>query len=164
MKPSQRLLLLGSLGVALWGMGYGLVYAVFIEHQTLDGLGAALAAGFMRAARRQMPETQAALADAAHRSYVYVRQVDAHSHWIGLALLLFVLGFALDRAAFSERTRLWLAAALLTGAILFPLGVLLETWNAGAVPQAIAILGSALLTFGLAALVWGFARSGVRPG
>src|ERR1700721_1035419 len=116
-------------------MGYGILYAVFVEHQTLDGLGSALATGFMRAAENRMTESRAALSDAASRSFVYVRQVDAHGHWIGLGLLL------------------------LSGSVIFPLGVLLETWNRGTGPQAIAVIGSALVILGLSGTAWGFARS-----
>jgi hypothetical protein len=139
-------------------MAYGIFYAVFIEHQTLDGLGGALASGFMRAAERRMTESQAALADAASRSFVYVRQVDAHGHWIGLGLLLVILGIAFDRLGFQERGRLVLALMLLAGSALFPLGVLLETWNRGLGPQAIAVVGSALVILGLFGTAWGFAR------
>jgi hypothetical protein len=159
MTLSRKLLIFGGLALAVWGMGYGIWYAVFIEHQTLDGLGSALAAGFMRAAENRMAESQAALADAASRSFVYIRQVDAHGHWIGLGLLLLILGIAFDRVGFGERVRTYLAIALLAGAVTFPLGVLLETWNRGTVPQAVAIIGSALVILGLSGTALGFARS-----
>jgi len=157
MTAPRKLLIIGGLALAAWGMGYGIYYAVFVEHQTLDGLGSALAAGFVRAAERRMPESQAALADAASRSFVYVRQVDAHGHWIGLGLLLVILGIAFDRVAFRDRTRFLLALALLSGSILFPLGVLLEAWNRGPDPKGIAVVGSALVISGLCATAWGFA-------
>jgi len=159
MTTSRKLLIFGGLLLAVWGMGYGIWYAVFIEHQTLDGLGSALATGFMRAAENRMAESQAALADVAARSFVYVRQVDAHGHWIGLGLLLLILGIAFDRVGFAERVRMYIAMALLAGAIAFPFGVLLETWNRGGVPQAIAVIGSVLLILGLSGTAWGFARS-----
>lgn len=158
MTAPRKLLIIGGLALASWGMAYGIFYAVFIEHQTLDGLGGALAAGFMRAAERHVPESQAALADAASRSFVYVRQVDAHGHWIGLGLLLVILGIAFDRVGFQEKGRLVLALMLLAGSALFPLGVLLETWNRGQGPQAIAVVGSALVIFGLFGTALGFAR------
>jgi len=157
MTAPRKLLIIGGLALAAWGMGYGIYYAVFVEHQTLDGLGSALATGFIRAAERRMPESQAALADAASRSFVYVRQVDAHGHWIGLGLLLVILGIAFDRIALQKRTRVLLALALFSGSILFPLGVLLETWNRGPGPQAIAVAGSALVIIGLCGTAWGFA-------
>jgi hypothetical protein len=159
MTNSRKLLICGGLGLAIWGMGYGIWYAVFIEHQTLDGLGSALATGFMRAAENRTAESQAALSEAASRSFVYVRQVDAHGHWIGLGLLLLILGIAFDRVGFGERTRTYLASALLAGSVIFPLGVLLETWNRGTGPQAVAVIGSALLITGLSGAAWGFARN-----
>lgn len=159
MTTARKLLIFGGLALAIWGMGYGIWYAVFIEHQTLDGLGGALAAGFMRAAEARMTESQAALSDAAERSYVYVRQVDAHGHWIGLGLLLLILGIGFDRVVFSERVRTALALSLLAGSILFPLGVLLEVWNRGVGPQAVAVVGSALVILGLSGTAWGFARN-----
>jgi hypothetical protein len=159
MTFSRKLLIFGGLSLAVWGMGYGIWYAVFIEHQTLDGLGSALATGFMRAAENRMVDSQAALADAASRSFVYVRQVDAHGHWIGLGLLLLILGIAFDRVGFGERVRTYLAIALVAGAVAFPLGVLLETWNRGTGPQGVAIIGSALVIIGLSGTALGFART-----
>ncbi|MGA8144021.1 MAG: hypothetical protein WB987_09060 [Candidatus Acidiferrales bacterium] len=158
MTTSRKVLVFGGLAVAIWGMAYGIWYAVFIEHQTLDGMGSALATGFMRAAEHRMAESHAALMDATSRSFVYVRQVDAHGHWIGLGLLLVILGIGFDRVSFGERSRLGLALTLLGGAILFPLGVLLETWNRGIGPQAIAIAGSGLVIIGLCGTALGFAR------
>jgi hypothetical protein len=159
MTNSRKLLICGGLGLAIWGMGYGIWYAVFIEHQTLDGLGSALATGFMRAAENRTAESQTALSEAASRSFVYVRQVDAHGHWIGLGLLLLILGIAFDRVGFGERTRTYLASALLAGSVIFPLGVLLETWNRGTGPQAVAVIGSGLVIVGLSGAAWGFARN-----
>jgi hypothetical protein len=158
MSASRKLLVIGSLAVAVWSMGYGIFYAAFAEHQMLDGLGSALATGFVRAAERRMPESQAALAEAAQRRFVYVRQVDAHGHWGGLALLLLILGIGFDRMAFAERTRLLIALALLAGSFLFPLAVLLETWNHGVGPKSLAVFASALVIAGLCAAAWGFVR------
>lgn len=158
MIDSRKLLIFGGLTLSIWGMVYGTWYAVFAEHQTLDGLGAALATGFMRAAENRMAESQIALADASTRSFVYVRQVDAHGHWIGLGLLLLILGIGFDRVGFGERARMFIALMLLAGAILFPLGVLLETWNRGMGPQAVAVVGSALVILGLCGTALGFAR------
>ena len=41
--------------------------------------------------------------------YVYDRQVDVHGHWIGLAMLLIVLGIGFDRVNFPESWRIFLA-------------------------------------------------------
>ncbi len=158
MTRSGRLLVIGGLLLAVWGMTYGLYYAVFVEHQTLDAIGGSLTNAFVHAAAQSPQESQVSMQSYAAANYAYVRQVDAHGHWIGLGLLLIVFGVAFRRVAFSESTRMLLAAALLAGAISFPAGVLLETAMAGSVPKAIAIAGSALVIASLAAIAFGFSR------
>jgi hypothetical protein len=163
MSGSNKILIVGGLALAAFGMLYGLHYAIFIEHQTLDRMGGALADGFLRVAERQVPEAHASIDSYSRTHYNYVRQVDVHSHWIGLGMLMIVLGVVFDRQGFSERTRRWLALAMLTGSVVFPLGVILQTaTHGGILASALAVAGSVLVTFGLAATAWGFARW--RPG
>ena len=159
---AQRLLISGGTILAAIGMIYGLYYALFIEHQTLDGMGATLTNAFVAAADRNLPESDAELAAYTKSKYIYVRQVDVHSHWIGLAMLLIALGAFWEQVAFSERIRLWLAITLLTGAFSFPLGVLLQTTMLGPLPSAVAVGGSALIIASLALTIVGFARTSTR--
>ncbi len=159
MSGARRLLLLGGIALALWGMSYGLWYAVFAEHQALDDIGASLAAGFSAAAERDSGAATDALGQYREAKYVYDRQVDVHGHWIGLAMLLIVLGIGFDRVEFSGRAKFLLALGLLLGAVIFPLGVLLQTVSHGPLPRAVAIAGSAMIIAALAGSVWGFARS-----
>jgi hypothetical protein len=159
MSGSRKLLILGGVLLAALGMLYGLHYAVFIEHQTLDGMGSSLAKGFVAAAQRQAPEAHSAIDTYGHTKYNYVRQVDIHSHWIGLAMLMIVLGVIFDGVSFSERTRWWIALALLAGSVAFPLGVILQTvHHGGAIPSAMAVAGSGLVIVALAAVALGFMR------
>jgi len=159
MTPSRRLLVFGGIALAALGMLYGLHYALFVEHQTLDRMGGSLSEAFVHAARRQMPQAHGAIDTYASTKYDYVRQVDVHSHWTGLAMLMIVLGVAFDGVAFSERVRTWIAGSLLVGSVLFPLGVILQTSSHGSVlGSALAIVGSGLVTLTLAAAVWGFTR------
>jgi hypothetical protein len=158
MSGGRRVLILGGIALALWGMSYGLWYAVYAEHQALDGIGSSLAAAFGDSADRK-PEAAALHLDQYREAkYVYDRQVDVHSHWIGLAMLLLVLGIGYDRVGFSEKWKRLLAIGLLTGAFLFPLGVLMQTWSHSAVPRGLAIVGSALVVASLAATMIGLAR------
>jgi len=152
---SRRVLIVGGIALALWGMGYGLWYAVFAEHQALDGIGGSLAMAFEAAASRNTVET--AFSNYKEAKYVYDRQVDVHGHWIGLAMLLIVVGIAFDRVRFAERHKLVLASALLAGAAIFPLGVLLQTFDHGAIPRGIAILGSVLVIAALFGITLGMA-------
>jgi hypothetical protein len=145
MIGSRRLLIIGGIALAIWGMSYGLWYAVFAEHQALDNIGASLAGGFAAAADRNTAGMETSLEQYKEAKYIYDRQVDVHGHWIGLAMLLIVLGIGFDRVNFSERLKLFLALGLLLGSVIFPLGVLLQTMSHGPLPRAIAIVGSAFV-------------------
>jgi len=157
MSRSRKLLLVGGLLLAIWGMSYGLWYAVFAEHQALDNIGSSLSASFAKAAERNPAASQAALHAYSAAQYAYIRQVDAHGHWIGLAMLLIVLGIAFDRIPYGESRRLWLALALLLGSFIFPLGVVLEDPGRAAMGRALAIAGSGLIVLSLAVIAAGFA-------
>jgi hypothetical protein len=159
MSLARRILIIGGIALALWGMAYGLWYAVFAEHQALDTIGASLSSAFANAADRHPARSHAALGEYREAKYVYDRHVDVHGHWIGLAMLLIVLGIGLDRVLFSERGKLLLSLGAFLGAILFPLGVLLQTIDHGRAPRVIAIAGSALIIITLAAFALGFSRS-----
>src|SRR6266404_1922018 len=150
MSGSRRLLIVGGIALALWGMGYGLWYAVFAEHQALNAIGGSLATAFDASASRNLGAAEIAFRNYKEAKYIYDRQVDVHGHWIGLAMLLIVVGIAFDRVRFAERQKLVLACALLAGAAIFPLGVLLQTMSHGPLPRAIAIAGSALVIGALA--------------
>jgi hypothetical protein len=141
-------------------MLYGLHYAVFVEHQTLDRMGGSLAGAFAHAAERRGDDSQLALTAYRETKYDYVRQVDLHSHWIGLAMLLIVLGVVFDEVAFAERARFAIALALLAGSIVFPLGVILQTVHMAALGSGLAIAGSALVIAALGATAVGFMREG----
>jgi len=156
---ARKVLLFGGIALAAFGMFYGLYYALFVEHQTLDQMGGSLATAFVSAAEGKLPESQTALDTYAATKYDYVRQVDVHSHWIGLAMLMIVLGVAFDRVAFGERAALWIALGLTAGSVLFPLGVILQTVSHGSVfGSALAIVGSALVIIALGATAVGFGR------
>jgi hypothetical protein len=156
---SRKLLIFGGMVLAAFGMVYGLQYAVFVEHQTLDHIGGSLARSFSAAASRNLEHSQAALEQYGETKYDYVRQVDAHSHWIGLAMLIIVLGVVFERVNFSEGIRQLVAFSLLAGSALFPLAVILQTYHHGAVVlRTLAVVGSALVIAALAATAWGFAR------
>lgn len=158
MSSARKLLIAGGTVLALLGMLYGLHYAVFVEHQTLDRMGGSLASAFVSAAERNLPESRSALDAYAAAKYDYVRQVDLHGHWIGLAMLMIVLGVIFDELAFDERARLAVALAMLVGSIMFPLGVILQTLRMGPLGSALAIAGSALVIAALGATAVGLMR------
>ena len=159
MTRSRKLLVLGGMALAAVGMLYGLYYAVFVEHQTLDQMGGSLAHAFAGAAERNSSESQIALDAYASTKYDYVRQLDAHSHWIGLGMLMILLGALFGRVNFSEAMRQTIAIGLLTGSAVFPLAIILQTYHHGAfIFKALAVVGPGLVIVGLTATAWGFAR------
>ncbi|MFQ5724326.1 MAG: hypothetical protein ACE5G6_07515 [Terriglobia bacterium] len=162
MNRSRKVLLVGGLLLTLWGMGYGLYYALLDEHPTLEFMGERLATGFAHAAEGEMAQAHAALDAYAQKKYEYVREVDVHSHWTGLAMLLILLGVIFDHVAFDERRRVWLAVLLVAASALFPLGVILQTVDRGLAPQLLAAASSGILVLALGAVAVGFARGGRR--
>lgn len=156
MSPAGRLLIVGGIGLALLGMVYGVWYAVFAEHQELDGISNTLTTSFSVAAKRDSAAAETALREYKELKYNYDRHVDVHGHWIGLAMVFVALGIALERVGFNERLTMLLAAGLVLGSFLFPLGVLLQTFSHGPAAQAVAVVGSALVIVSLAGMTVGF--------
>jgi hypothetical protein len=160
MTVSRKILIFGGLALAAVGMIFGLQYALFSEHQTLDQMGGSLAQSFVAAAGRNPARSQSELERYAETKYNYVREVDAHSHWIGLAMLMIIMGVVFDGVHFKERARQIIASSLLAGSILFPLAVILQTYQHGAaVFKGLAIVGPGLVIAALVAAAWGFART-----
>lgn len=164
MTGSRKILIFGGLALAAFGMLYGLQYALFTEHQTLDQMGGSLARSFAAAAGHDLTQSQSALVSYGETKYDYVRQVDSHSHWIGLAMLMIVLGVVFNRVHLSEQIRQLIAFSLLAGSTLFPLAVILQTYHHGAlIFKALAVVGPVLVIAGLTAASWGFARAKTMP-
>ncbi len=155
---ARQLLLFGGITLALLGMSYGLWYAVFAEHQALDGIGHSLSSGFQAAAQKNSAAADQALLEYRQAKYAYDRQVDVHGHWIGLAMLLIILAIGFDHVGFSEAWKLRLAWLLFLGSVIFPLGVLMQTWSHGPIPRAVAIFGSGLVIMSLAGIIVGIFR------
>jgi hypothetical protein len=155
---ARQLLLFGGIALALLGMSHGLWYAVFAEHQALDGIGQSLSVSFQAAAQRNTAEADKALLQYRDAKYAYDRMVDVHGHWIGLSMLLIILAIGFDRIAISDQRKLLLAWALLLGSGLFPLGVLMQTWSRGPGPKVVAVVGSALVIAALAGTALSFLR------
>ncbi len=158
MSAARRVLLFGGMALAIWGMAYGLWYAAFAEHQALNGIGASLADAFTGAAQANRAVVDSSLQQYKQAKYVYERQVDVHSHWTGLAMLLIIMGFCIDHASFRAKWKTLVAWGALLGAVLFPLGVLLQTFSHGEGPRAVAIAGSGIEIACLFLFAFGFLR------
>jgi hypothetical protein len=105
MNTARKVLIFGRLTLATFAMLYGLYYALFVEHQTLDRMGGSLAFAFVHAAEGHLSEGESSVESYASSKYDFVRQVDVHSHWIGLGTSLMLMGAIFDRVAFSLRVR-----------------------------------------------------------
>ncbi len=155
MSQGSRLLISGGLLMVLLGMGFGLWYALYDEHQTLGGMGAALASAMERAAAGEQQEALMALERFTTLRFEYVRDVHAHSHWSSLGLLLILLGCAGAGLRYRRTTSLGLVLLLLYGAVAFPLGVMMQPLQAGAIAAFLSISGSLALVSGFAFYAWG---------
>lgn len=158
LSASRKILIAGGLSLIILAMSYGLWYALFAEHQALEGMGGALATGFVQAASGNLDGSHQSIQQYARIKYDYVRHVDVHSHWGGLAMILIVLGVMFDRVGFSERRRFYVALTLLAGSFIFPLGVILQTVSNSAFPSFLAVTGSALVITGMVLVAIGFFR------
>jgi hypothetical protein len=159
MSAARTVLIVAGTVLTAFGMFYGLYYALFVEHQTLDRMGGSLTTAFVDSAERNLPAAHVALDEYSQTKYDYVRQVDAHSHWIGLAMVMIILGVILERTPFTERTRFLIAIGMVLGSLIFPAAVILQTYTHGnSLSRALAILGSALVIGAMLAASAGFAR------
>ncbi len=158
MNKTQKLLIIGGLLLTLLGMCYGLYYALFDEHQTLQGMGVSMATGFAKAAENNLAEAHAAIETFGDIQFEYRREVHAHSHWISLGMLLIVLGMAFNQIAFNERHRFLIALTLVGGATIFPLGVLLQTICPGLFASILSICGTIAIIASFFFVTWGFVK------
>jgi hypothetical protein len=159
MNRARRILITGGIALAVFGMAYGMWYAIFAEHEALEDIGVSLSTAFSSAAQRDAALSVAAISRYKESKYVYDRQVDVHSHWIGLAMVLIVLGLCFDQVSFSEKLKTCLAGAMLAGAWIFPMGVLFQSFGHGPVPRILAISGSALEIVSLCFIALGLSRT-----
>lgn len=158
MNKPQKLLIISGLVLALLGMCYGLYYALFDEHQTLQGMGESMATGFTEAAENNMSGARTAIENFGDIQFEYRREVHMHSHWISLGMLLIVLGMAFNQIAFNERQQFLIALALVGGATIFPPGVLLQTICPGLFASILSIGGTIAIITSFFFVTWGFIK------
>jgi len=120
---ARRLLVLGGLALFLGGTILGNVFAVFILHPNADRIGQALVAA--TAAVRQHRAEDAGQNFAAIGGFLENRgtKVDAHAHMIGFGYLAMLLAILFPWIRLSESASRWLAALLITGGVVLPVGV-----------------------------------------
>lgn len=159
MKFANKILLLCGLFFTVIGMSYGLWYALFDEHQTLQGMGTTLASSFAMAADNNLNEGIKTLQQFKEISSEYKREVHAHSHIITLSMVMILLSACIHRVSFSERVRNILAIMLVSGTVLFPLGVFLQSFALAALGKLMAGVGAISYTLGFAGITLGFFKA-----
>ena len=149
MIAAQKILLLtGTLLIAIT-MLYGVGYAIWDEHQTLQGMGILLATGFMEAAGGNMQASFEALEAYGALRKEYGFEIHSHGHWGMLSLILIILGLVFKRMGLSESAGLKLAWLLALSAALFPLGVVMQIGPAAAIGKILSTAGSLGMIAGL---------------
>ncbi len=162
MTKPQRILFLSGVFLIAMTMVYGVWYAIFDEHQTLLGMGIQMATGFTAAADGDLEAAAAAFANYAAIRTEYGHEIHAHGHWGMLALILIILGLIYARLSLPPTRGILLARLLALSALLFPLGVLLQSSAWAGVGQVLSLLGSLGMVLGMLVAAWALRRVG-RP-
>jgi hypothetical protein len=122
---ARRLLVIGGISLILVGMLLGDIFAVFVLHQNASRMNEDLLAATNAVAAHDpssVPPHFIAIGGLLENRGT---KVDAHVHMIDFGYLALLLALVQPFVAFSESTRRKLAAALIFGAALLPVGVFL---------------------------------------
>src|SRR3984893_6891812 len=122
---ARRLLVLGGIGLILFGMVFGDIFAVFVLHQNAARVGASLASAAHAALAGDSSSVRASFQDVGSFLENRGTKVDTHVHMIDFGYLALLLAILQPWVAFKESTKQRLAWLFLAGAALLPLGVFL---------------------------------------
>jgi hypothetical protein len=156
---ANRSLMTFGLLLATLGMTYGLWYALFDEHQTLQGLGQLMAQTFSHAAENNLEQSFNAMVSLGKLAKEYDREVHFHSHLILLSMLMMVLACCINQASYSEKILNLLALALIVGTLTFPVGVFIQSQGFALLGKILAAFGSTLFLGAFALLTLGFFKA-----
>ena len=159
MNTENRILIFTGLGLLAMTMFFGVVYALFDEHQTLAGMGQSMATAFVEAAGGNLEAAHAALDRYGAIAQEYRREVHAHGHWGMLGLILLVYGFVIQATGFGAVARVRVASFMAACAVVFPLGVLLQIGPAAQLGRLLSMAGSIGMVVALLILVAGVLRT-----
>jgi hypothetical protein len=158
MRKENRILILGGLGLIALTMFFGFWYAVFDEHQTLVGMGVALATGFAEAAQGNLDAAYVAIDQYAVTAREYGHEIHFHGHFGFLGVTLILYGLVAHTLGFGDSARVRLATLLAASAFLFPFGVFLQIVAMDQLGKALAVVGSIGLVLGMFGVVIGVLR------
>lgn len=149
MSRAQKILIATAMLLIASTMAFGVIYAIFDEHQTLVGMGTLMATGFMEAAGGDMQTAFEALDSYGALSREYGFEIHSHGHWGMLSLVLIILALVFERLGLSKGQGVALAWLLALSATLFPLGVLMQIGPMAQVGKILSIPASLGLLAGL---------------
>src|SRR5713226_8575784 len=122
---ARRLLVLGGIGLILVGMIFGDIFAVFVLHQNAAHVGSSLAGAAQAALAGDSAEVLSHFRDVGSFLENRGTKVDTHVHMIDFGYLALMLAIIQPWVALSEAAKKRLAALLISGAALLPVGVFL---------------------------------------
>lgn len=154
----QRPLAAGALALTLASSAGGLMHGLSVGHESLLSLREHHQPAFEQAARGDMNAARAELQHAIGKNFRYVRVIDAHTHVIKLASLALLLAVLLPLLPLGDAMRRAAGWGFLSGAVLFPGGVLLQVWWPGLLFQSVAALGAVLVIAAMGLAVSGLYR------
>jgi hypothetical protein len=159
MSSAQRVLILTAVLLIGCTMAFGVGYAIFDEHQTLQAMGVNLATAFVEASQNNMQGSHAALESYAAVGAEYLAEIHSHGHWGMLSLVLIALALSFDKLGLSDKQGLALAWLLALSAVFFPLGVLLQIGPAGALGKLLSVPASMGMVAGMLITAWCLLRN-----
>jgi len=122
---ARRLLVLGGIGLILVGMIFGDIFAVFVLHQNAGHVGSSLAGAAQAALAGDSAAVLSHFRDVGGFLENRGTKVDTHVHVIDFGYLALMLAIIQPWVALSEAAKKRLAALLISGAALLPVGVFL---------------------------------------
>jgi hypothetical protein len=122
---ARRLLVMGGIALILVGMLFGDIFAVFVLHQNASRINANLLAAVQAVSAHDPANVPSHFQNIGGLLENRGTKVDAHAHMIGFGYIALLLALVQPFVAFSEAAKKRMAATLVFGGFLLPVGVFL---------------------------------------
>jgi len=163
---ARRLYIFGGIALIAAGLLFGDIFAVFILHQNAARQGEALIAAAHAVAAGNVAAVNELFGHLGNVLEDRGTKVDAHVHMIGAGYLALLLALVQPHIAFSQQTKKLLAALLIAGGVLLPVGIFLihyvgltgSPFSAIGWASVLADSAGGLLILVLAVQTWGFSK------
>ncbi len=120
---ATRLLIIGGISLIIAGLVFGDIFAVFVLHQNAGRIGERLMAATQAVAAGNVDGVVANFTSIGSLLENRGTKVDTHVHIIDFGYLALLLALLQPYVALQERRKAQIAALLITGSILLPVGV-----------------------------------------